>query len=294
MIGSSIVYSTTARRTIIKKPFLVFIIVAVTISVGIWSVNYLKLQAKVNAAIASDQRTGGLKISAHYGHYIEPSTLVFELKPLPSDKNFPDVYRVFLDFAGRVNLSKFRSVDLLYAGRTSPDVLQREYDLQRDLLATEQSDPRNNGLEGYVYLAGLNDPSTLVYDMERVSGSNSMADVFRLFLQFAERRKNDTYVAVLLVFRGKTRFKMKGAYYKQLGEEFSYQNAVYTVRTFPENLTNPDATPAYSTWTGGLLGVVNKQMEDFNDFHRKWWLDESTKDLSEPSGSRPMPSKELR
>jgi len=48
------------------------------------------------------------------------------------------------------------------------------------------------------------------------------------------------------------------------------------MRTFPENLLKPDGSRAYQTWTGGLLGVVGKQVEDFNDFHRQWWLGDLT------------------
>ena len=31
---------------------------------------------------------------------------------------------------------------------------------------------------------------------------------------------------------------------------------------------------AYPEWTGGLLGVAGKQIEDFNDFHMKWYLED--------------------
>ena len=46
--------------------------------------------------------------------------------------------------------------------------------------------------------------------------------------------------------------------------------------TFPENLLKVDGSRAYPTWAGGLLGVSGKQVEDFNDFHRQWWLQDFT------------------
>nr|MBC8489582.1 hypothetical protein [Bacteroidota bacterium] len=52
------------------------------------------------------------------------------------------------------------------------------------------------------------------------------------------------------------------------------QNPVYTMRTFPENLKNPDKSQSYSEWTGGWLGVSQKQIEDFNDFHDKWYFND--------------------
>ena len=60
---------------------------------------------------------------------------------------------------------------------------------------------------------------------------------------------------------------------KTLGEEYGQQNPIYTVRTFPENLFLTDGTNAYGQWTGGMLGVLGKQMEDFADFNKKWFLE---------------------
>jgi hypothetical protein len=37
--------------------------------------------------------------------------------------------------------------------------------------------------------------------------------------------------------------------------------------------------PAYSTWIGGVLGVLQRQLDDFNDFHDRWCLDDMTNRL---------------
>jgi len=63
-----------------------------------------------------------------------------------------------------------------------------------------------------------------------------------------------------------------------LGKEYSWQNPVYTIRTFPENLINLDGSMAYPEWTGGWLRVTGKQMEDFNNFHKKWYLEDILKE----------------
>jgi len=36
----------------------------------------------------------------------------------------------------------------------------------------------------------------------------------------------------------------------------------------------PDGKKAFGTWTGGLLGVLSKQMEDFGEFHEKWYVED--------------------
>ncbi|RCS20958.1 hypothetical protein DUT91_25205 [Phyllobacterium salinisoli] len=70
---------------------------------------------------------------------------------------------------------------------------------------------------------------------------------------------------------------MHGAYFNTLGVERNTQNPVYTIRTMPENMMDMEGRPAFSTWTGGLLGVMGKQMEDHQAMHRSWYLDAAVK-----------------
>ena len=58
----------------------------------------------------------------------------------------------------------------------------------------------------------------------------------------------------------------------QLGGEYDFQNPVYTMRTFSSHLYRPDGTKAFPEWTGGWLGVMTKEMEQFNEFHQQWYL----------------------
>ncbi len=148
------------------------------------------------------------------------------------------------------------------------------FQLQTQMNDVIKEDYRNNGIEVRVHYTNYVKTSELVYDLKSVSGDKSMTDVFRVFLQFAEKLQSRNYDLVKLSFRGTTKFMINGRYFQQLGEEYSWQNPVYTTRTFPENLMKPDGSSAYPTWTGGWLGVTQKQMEDFNDFHRKWYLDD--------------------
>jgi hypothetical protein len=47
---------------------------------------------------------------------------------------------------------------------------------------------------------------------------------------------------------------------------------MYTLRTLPENLNRPDGEQAFGTWTGGMLGVLGHQMEDFAEWHSAWYI----------------------
>jgi len=149
--------------------------------------------------------------------------------------------------------------------------------LQSQMNDVIKNDPRNSGIEVSVHFGNYINPSILTYNLKSISGTNSMADVFRVFLQFAEKVKSKKFDIVELSFRGKVKFKIDGNYFQKLGEEYSWQNPIYTMRTFPEKLMNPDGSKAYPEWTGGLLGVIGKQMEDFNDFHKRWYLEDLAK-----------------
>lgn len=146
------------------------------------------------------------------------------------------------------------------------------FQLQTKMNKVLKDDPRNKGIKVSVHFSNYIKTSTLVYDLKSISESNSTLDVFRVLLQFSERIKSKKFETVELSFKGKTKFKINGNYFQTLGEEYSWQNSAYTMRTFPENLMNLDGSRAYSMWTGGWLGVVGKQMEDFNDFHKNWYL----------------------
>jgi hypothetical protein len=160
--------------------------------------------------------------------------------------------------------------------------------LQADMDGVLRSDPRNAGIG--VSVRTRDGGSKLVYDLTSVAGTNSMTDVFRVFLQFASAEKDKEFDSVELSFRGSRKFLIRGDYFKLLGKEFGTQNPIYTIRTFPEHLTKLDGSAAYPTWTGGWLGVSGKQMEDFNDFHRQWWLDAAATALGGQIDARSTPA----
>lgn len=140
-------------------------------------------------------------------------------------------------------------------------------------------DNRNEGISidvHYKYYVLFN---TLEYNLKNVPTDKAAADVFRVFLQTASTLKDKKFKKVELSYKGTTKFILIGDYFKQLGSEFGEQNPIYTMRTFPENLYNINGEASYSKWEGGMLGVLNKQMEDFNDFNKKWYLDDLIGDI---------------
>lgn len=145
---------------------------------------------------------------------------------------------------------------------------------QQPLREVSAADPRNAGISAWAHLKYGVLPGTLVFDLRGISPTNSMADVFRLLLQYAQTMQFSRFERVELAYRGQTRFVLEGDYFAQLGAEFGEQNPVYTMRTFTEHVYAPGGEAAFGTWTGGLLGVLGKQLEDFNEFHRRWYLND--------------------
>ena len=148
------------------------------------------------------------------------------------------------------------------------------FQLQSKMNSVLKDDPRNKGIKVFVHYAAYVNPSILIYDLKSVTSDKAPADVFRVFLQFSEAVKIKKYDKVILSFRGKAKFKISGKYFQVIGEEYDWQNPVYTIRTFPENLKSLDGSRVYDSWSGGVIGVLKEEMHDFNDFHYKWYIDD--------------------
>lgn len=146
--------------------------------------------------------------------------------------------------------------------------------LQRPLDDVLAEDPRNTGLAARAHFAGYVQPTEVVFDLRTVGDEKAPIDVFRMFLQFAEKLQDRQFDRVVLAHRGVAKFQIEGTYFRQLGREYSTQNPAYTMRTFPEHVFRPDGTQAFGQWTGGLLGVLKEQMEDFLEFHEQWYLND--------------------
>jgi hypothetical protein len=140
-----------------------------------------------------------------------------------------------------------------------------------------ESDYRNKGIEVSVRYENYVNPNVLVFDIKKVQLTNRTADVFRVFWQYSSELKTRSFDKVILSSKGQPKFYINGSHFQQIGREHGIQNPIYIIRTFPENVYNMDDTRAFDSWTGGILGVTGKQMEDFNNFSKKWFIDDALK-----------------
>lgn len=146
--------------------------------------------------------------------------------------------------------------------------------LQSPLNRVLDDDPRNEGVQAKAHYGAYVKHGELVFDLQTVGGDKAPVDIFRVLLQFSATLQDQRFDRVILAHRGTNKFQLDGTYFQQLGQEYSTQNPAFTMRTFPEHVSHLDGSPAFSQWSGGLLGVMGKQMEDFYDFHRQWYIDD--------------------
>jgi len=148
------------------------------------------------------------------------------------------------------------------------------FNLQRSVAEVKENDSRNKGIEVFAHYQYFVNPNVLVFDLRNVAPTSSPIDVTRTLLQFAERQKDRSFKNVELSFKGEHRFLMEGDYFRKLGQEYSGQNPAYTLRMLPQNLYKPNGSRAFGEWTGGFIGVLTRQMEDFSSWHRAWYIDD--------------------
>lgn len=139
-------------------------------------------------------------------------------------------------------------------------------------------DQRNSKLTVWAYHRFGVQPHVIVIDLRGFSDDVSSTDVMRALLQAAEAHKASKFDRVVLAYKGTAKFLLQGDYFQTLGRDYGSQNPIYTLRTLPENVYRMDGSAAYGTWTGGVLGVMAKQMEDLTKFSRDWYLDDAVKE----------------
>ncbi|GAB6262622.1 hypothetical protein [Photobacterium sp. R1] len=143
--------------------------------------------------------------------------------------------------------------------------------LQSKVVNKINSDNRNDGIEVYVHYEWFVNPSSIVFDIREVPLEKSAMDVSRVLLQSSEALKNNSFQRVILSHNGRKKFMLEGDFFRSTGQEYGTQNPMYTLRTLAQNVYNLDGTKAFPTWTGGMLGVLGKQMEDFAEFNKQWY-----------------------
>lgn len=135
-------------------------------------------------------------------------------------------------------------------------------------------DERNQKVSVWAYRELGVSTSTIVFDLRGANDDAAAVDVTRALFQASESLKDSRFERVVLAHRGEAKLYVQGEYFQTLGQSFNKQNPVYLLRTLPENVHKLDGSKAYGTWTGGVLGVFAKQMEDLSSMAKDWYLED--------------------
>jgi hypothetical protein len=132
-------------------------------------------------------------------------------------------------------------------------------------------DSRNGEGALVAHYSGYVDPNNLVLDLRADEASVTCADMSRMLFAAAQALTNIQFHRIFLLRHGQPKFLLDGKFFNDLGVEYRLgQNPIYLMRTLPQNVLNKDGGPAFSTWTGGMLGVLGQQMNDLNRFCDAW------------------------
>lgn len=106
-------------------------------------------------------------------------------------------------------------------------------------------------------------PGVVVYDLRELSFRQTPIDVHTAFLEFAKKLRARRYTRVDLSYRGTTKFKIDGASFRRLGEEYAKRNFDYVLYTFPR-LFHPRRSIRPNT----------SDRDALLQFHRVWYGDD--------------------
>ncbi len=159
---------------------------------------------------------------------------------------------------------------VLVGGWTWVSIRNRQ--LNAAVQSAVDSDSRNFGLRFEARYEGRIHFRTLELELA-TTGGKAPIEVLRALLQTAERLTSggDRFEKVCFTQGGVCKFVMSGSDFHSMGSAFGAgENPLYLIRTLPAKIETPSGDPAFSRWTGGLLGVFSREMGDAASFARTW------------------------
>ncbi len=118
---------------------------------------------------------------------------------------------------------------------------------------------------------GLISTEGVVFDvLDGGSPSARRIDPVHLLLQFAGRLDMYSIERVVLARNGRHVFYISAADLRPLADSYAGGGRVWAFNNVPARVRTMSGGRPYNEWSGGWLGVLQKQSEDVNDFIREW------------------------
>lgn len=142
--------SNTIRILVIAGFALVLLIIG-----GTWAANYFTVERPLQRVLSTDQRNHVCKAKAHFGGWVDPKTLVFDVTGVSGDATRLDVFRAFLQFAEAMKDQHFAKVVLAARGTNKFTLdgnyfqeLGREYNTQNPMYTILTFPPHLAAMDG--------------------------------------------------------------------------------------------------------------------------------------------------
>jgi len=123
----------------------------------------------------------------------------------------------------------------------------------------------------HVSYSGFFSTDTVVFDLRGGSSASARRiDPVHLLMQFADKLNLDSVNRIVLARNGQERFYITGSDLRTLADSYGGGGRIWAFNNLPASVRRMDETRAYAEWSGGWLGVLNKQAEDLDEFIEEW------------------------
>lgn len=140
-----------------------------------------------------------------------------------------------------------------------------------ELAAIVDRCPSSRGVDLRVSYDGLFAKDVVICDLRGVRGDDvRRVDLIHLFLQFGHRLDTTSVRAVILARDGRPIFRISSAELRELTDEYTYGNPLWSINNLPSRVRRPDGTRPFSLPEGGWLYVLKEQTEQVNRFIADW------------------------
>jgi Zn-finger nucleic acid-binding protein len=122
-----------------------------------------------------------------------------------------------------------------------------------------------------VCYSGVFGGDTVVFDLrDGGSAGARRIDPVHLLMQFSDKLDLYSIRRLVLARNGRHRFYIIASDLRTLADSYAGGGRMWAFNNLPSKVRRMDGTHAFEEWSGGWLGVLQKQVEDLNKFITDW------------------------
>jgi|GEM_PF-2899988 len=158
-----------------------------------------------------------------------------------------------------------------------------------DRMGSNRLDPRNlelatrlSSCDSYKDLAGdIRVGHTLagniIFDVRACKADSRKVDPLHLLMQFGDKIKDEKIDYLLIASGGNEVYRLPKSDLDELAEQYRLGARIWALDHWPERLRKPTGERVFEEWSGGVLGVLQAQLEDLGVALRTWLANAETR-----------------